>query len=141
MKRPTSNLFLLLLVSILVIMLALSCEGATNQNSNSEYVWGDCPGVLLAQDIGTRVEDLPPGWCLWDVQTGPTCEYPFRIRNEAFTPTAKHQFVFADTTQHARPANGVQVVGGPNPLTPTFERGEQPKSHETANVLTGVSQA
>jgi len=84
MKRQKLNLLLIVLVSILVIPLGLSCEGTTNPNNNSRYEWGNCPGELLAENISIRVEDLPSGWYLWYVQTGPTCEYPFSINNEAF---------------------------------------------------------
>lgn len=84
MKRQNSNLFLLLLVSVLVIMLALSCEAATNQNNSSEYVWGNCPGWALAEDIAVRLEDLPPGWHLLSAQGGPSCQDLRRAQEEAW---------------------------------------------------------
>ncbi len=46
-----------------------------------EYRWAKSPGEVLAEDIGTRVEDLPPGWHLWEVHVD--VETPFHIAYQA----------------------------------------------------------
>lgn len=46
-----------------------------------EYRWGKSPGEVLAEEIGTRPEDLPPDWHLWVIQ--PHCYHqPFDIEHE-----------------------------------------------------------
>ena len=83
MKRQKSNPVLIVLIFILVIPLALSCEGTPNPNGNSEWDWSNCPGGLLAKDIAIRIEDLPSGWCLYEIQSRPDCRCPFNIYAEA----------------------------------------------------------
>jgi len=83
MKTQKLNLFLIVLVFMLGISLALSCEGTPDQNGNSECEWCKCPGELLAKNIATRIEDLPAGWCLSEVRNEITCELPFRINGQA----------------------------------------------------------
>jgi hypothetical protein len=83
MKRQKSNLFLVVLVFILVIPLALSCEGTPNSNGSSEWDWRNCPGALLAEDVAIRLEELPSGWVLSLMHGDPYCGCPFNIVEKA----------------------------------------------------------
>ena len=83
MKTHGLNLFLIVLVCILSISLALSCEGTSSQNN--EYAWDDCPGKILADNIATRLDDLPSGWYLQFMQSLPSLQDLFSLgRGEAW---------------------------------------------------------
>lgn len=83
MKTQKLNLSLVVLVCSLIVSLALSCEGTSSQNSDSECEWCKCPGELLAKNIATRLEDLPSCWCLLEARNEISCELPFRIQGQA----------------------------------------------------------
>jgi hypothetical protein len=79
MKTQRLNLFLIVLVCILIVALALNCQGTPSANGNSEWDWHDCPAGILADNMAVRVEDLPLGWNLSYVQAEPNCGFPFRL--------------------------------------------------------------
>ncbi len=84
MKIQKMNVFIIVLVCVLLISLSLSCEDDGSQNINSEWSWSNCPAGILAEDVATRVEDLPADWYLWDARGGPSCLWGYSIQQEAF---------------------------------------------------------
>jgi len=84
MNRQKVNPLLIVLTCALVISLGLSCSSTPTPDNGSDCECYSCLGQSLASNFSLRLEDLPPGWLLYNMQTGPTCEYPFRIQDEAW---------------------------------------------------------